>query len=117
MHTLNRASAERYVAVELARRIGPYAGYVVWQAARGAANLEELSLTAAAEVPDDAMRAQFLEAVRPARPAALKAGYVFRPERDVAGILVPHRRLQAREEMMLLAVPPTLSRSLGYSSG
>ena len=42
-------------------------------------NLEELSLTAAAEVPDDAMRAQFLETVRPARPAALKAGYVFRP--------------------------------------
>jgi len=117
VHTLNRASAERYVAVELARRIGPYAGYVVWQAARGAANLEELSLTAAAEVPDDAMRAQFLEAVRPARPAALKAGYVFSPERDVAGVLVPHQRLQAREEMMLLAVPPTLSQSLGYSSG
>ncbi len=113
VHTLNRASGERYVASELARRIGPYAEYVVWRAARDSADLEELSVTAAAEISDDAARAQFLEKVRPARPAALKAGYVFKPERDVAGVLVPHRRLRAREEVTLLAVPPTLSQSLG----
>ena len=90
VHTLNRAGAERYLASELARRIGPYAEYVVWRAARDSADLEELCVTAAAEISDDAARAEFLEEVRPARPAALKPGLIFKPERDVAGILVPH---------------------------
>ena len=97
VYTLDRASAERYVATALARRIGPYAMYVVWRAAHDAADLEELCLASAAEIPDDTERARFLEEVRPPRPAALKPGLIFKAERDVAGVLVPHRRLQARE--------------------
>jgi hypothetical protein len=113
VHTLNRASAERYVATRLARRIGPYAEYVVWQAARDATNLEELCVAAASEIAEETERAQFLDEVRPTRPTALKPGLIFTPERDVAGVLVPHRRTRVREEVMLLAIPPSLQRNLG----
>ena len=115
VYTLNRAGAERYLAGKLSRRIGPYAEYVVWRAARDAATLEELCVTVAAEIADDTARAAFLEEVRPARPAALQPGLIFKPERDVAGILVPPRRLRAREEATVLAVPPALFQSLGLT--
>ena len=108
VHTLDRAGAERFVAARLARRIGPYADYAVWNAARDAADIDEFCATVAAEIPDESERARFLEEVRPARPAALKPGVTIRAEHDVAGLLVPHPRLRAREEVTLLAVPADL---------
>jgi hypothetical protein len=42
VHTLDQAGAERFVATRLARRIGPYADYSVWNAARDAADIDEL---------------------------------------------------------------------------
>ena len=55
-------------------------------------------LTVAAEIPDEAVRVQFLETAAGLH-GCTEGRNVFRPERDVAGVLVPHRRLQAREEM------------------
>jgi hypothetical protein len=115
VYTLNRAGAERHLAGKLAQHIGPYAEYAVWRAARDATTLEELCVTVAAEIADDTARADFLEEVRPARPSALQPGLIFKPERDVAGILVPPRRLRAREEATVLAVPPALFQSLGLT--
>ena len=108
VHTLDRAGAERFVAARLARRIGPYADYAIWHAARDAADIDEFCATVAAEIPDESERARFLEEVRPARPAALKPGATIRAEHDVAGLLVPHPRLRARGEVTLLAVPADL---------
>jgi hypothetical protein len=108
VHTLDQAGAERFVAARLARRIGPYADYAIWRAARDAVDIDEFCVAVAAEIPDESERAKFLEEVRPARPAALKPGVTIRAERDVAGLLVPHPRLRAREEVTLLAVPADL---------
>ena len=41
VHTLDRAGAERFVAARLARRIGPYAHYAVWHAAREATDIDQ----------------------------------------------------------------------------
>jgi hypothetical protein len=108
VHTLDQAGAERFVAARLARRIGPYADYAIWHAARDAVDIDEFCAAVAAEIPDESERARFLEEVRPARPAALKPGVTIRAEHNVAGLLVPHPRLRARDEVTLLAVPADL---------
>jgi hypothetical protein len=108
VHTLDRAGAERFVAARLARRIGPYADYAVWNAARDAADIDEFCLAVAAEIPDEGERDRFLDEVRPAKPRALMPGVTIKAERDVAGSLIPHPRLRAREEVTLLAIPADL---------
>jgi mechanosensitive ion channel-like protein len=108
VYTLDRAGAERFVAARLARRIGPYAEYALWRAAPDASDIEEFCAAVATEIRDDGERASFLEEVRPMRPQALKPGAIIRAERDVAGSLVPHPRLRAREEVTLLAIPAKL---------
>lgn len=113
IYSPSRVSAERYLAGELARRIGPYAEYAVRQAAQNTWDLEELCVTVAAEIPDDAARAQFLDKVRPPRPASLKPGLLFKSEDTAAGVLIPHRPLRARGEVTLLAIPADLMRILG----
>lgn len=113
IYSFSRAAAERYVGGKLARRIGPYAEYAVRQAARNTSGLLELCVTVAAEIPDEAARAQFLDAVLPARPASLKPGQMFKPGDTADGVLVPQRRLRAREEVTLLAFPADLIRILG----
>lgn len=105
VEALSRIGAERYLAAALASRIGPYAEYAIHHAARDASTLEDLCLAAAEEIEDPGARADFLASIWPARPTSLRPGSVFPADNTVAGALLPHRRLRARGEVALLALP------------
>lgn len=108
VHQLNPSNAVRYVARELTHHIGPYAEYAVQHAACRTTSLDELCGRVAAEIVDEAARARFLDKVRPEQPTPLPLGLLFGAERDTAELLVPVRRLRARTEVTILAIPPDL---------
>ena len=99
----------RRIADRLAADIGPYAEFVVWRAAEGAANLVELCRTVAREIDDPAKRAKFLVDVEPAEQTLRYGpGLVFHGRRNAAGDLVSHLALRAQTEVAVLAISPDL---------
>ncbi|HEY0421091.1 MAG TPA: hypothetical protein VGC80_16370, partial [Acetobacteraceae bacterium] len=111
-HRDGRVAAVQQIAGELAKRIGPYAEYAVARAARTSADLDDLCREVAQEIPDGPARAAFLEALQPNASAAFGPGLRFSARRDAAGTLVCDQWLQAKEEVLVLAVPPDLAPEL-----
>lgn len=109
LQVAGRAAAIQYVAHELAQRIGPYAELAVRRAARRSSDTDSLLQAAASEISDEEERTRFLHGIRPTGPQAWKSGLFLQPG-DVMSQFVLEWRLQARGEITLLAMPPTLLR-------
>lgn len=105
-HRRGRVAALQGVTSALAKQIGPFAGYAVARAARRTPDLDALCRTVAMEISDLADRTTFLEAMVPETAAEFQPGHRFSGHRDATGRLVSDRSLHAREEVLVLAIPP-----------
>lgn len=109
LQVAGRAAAIQYIAHELAQRIGPYAELAVRRAARKGSDTDSLLQAAALEIPDEEERTRFLHGIRLIDLQAWKSGLFLQPG-DGMGQFALEWRLQARGEITLLAMHPTLLR-------
>jgi hypothetical protein len=101
-----RVAALQGVTSALAKQIGPFAGYAVARAARRTHDLDALCRTVAMEISDLTDRTAFLDAMVPETAGKFQPGHQFIGHRDATGRLVSDRSLQARDEVLVLAIPP-----------
>jgi hypothetical protein len=112
LHRDGRVVAVHRLASELAKRIGPYAEYAVARAARTSTDLDELCREVALEIPEGPARTGFIDAMQPDSAAISGPGFRFNATRDAVGTLVCDKWLQAKDEVLVLAVPPSLANLL-----
>ena len=98
-------------------RIGPYAELAVAHTARATADLNDLCAKVALEIPDEGSRTEFLQAVQVGKTSTYGPGFQFAARRDAAGTLVSDCWLRPRQELLVLAVPPELTRDLNLIAG
>jgi small-conductance mechanosensitive channel len=111
-----RVVAVHRIAGELAKRIGPYAEYAVTRAARTSTDLDELCREVALEIPEGPARTGFLDDMQPDSTATFGPGFRFSARRDAVGTLVCDQWLQAKDEVLVLAVPPSLADVPGFGA-
>ncbi len=109
-----RAAAVQQITGELATCIGPYAEYAVARVTRTSADLDDLYRQVAQEIPNEPARVAFLGTLQPGGSAAFGPGLWFSARRDAAGALLCDRRLQARDEVLMLAALPDLTPGLEH---
>jgi small-conductance mechanosensitive channel len=102
---LTRRAAVKQIADRLAEHIGPYAEYVVEQAAAADRSLRAIRETVAAEIEDGAARQDFLRGNEALPRETYGPGFIFRARRDSAGSIVSEPRLRAAGKAAVLPIP------------